>query len=176
MDEFIGRQHELELLNRLLGRAIGGGRTGRPGRAVLIRGRRRAGKSRLVEEFIERAGVPPVFFTASGQPSVEADLALFAEAVLESDLPDAGLFLSQAPGTWDAALRLLARCLREDRPSVVVLDEMPYLIKIDTGFEGTLQKIFDRELSRKPALLICVGSDLAMMEALNKTDTCTQLR
>jgi hypothetical protein len=33
VDEFIGRKHELELLNRLLGRAIGGGRAGRPGRA-----------------------------------------------------------------------------------------------------------------------------------------------
>jgi hypothetical protein len=65
------------------------------------------------------------------------------------------------------ALRLLARALPEDRPSVVVLDEMPYLIRTDAGFEGTLQKTFDRELSRKPVLLICVGSDLAMMEALN---------
>jgi hypothetical protein len=34
-DEFIGRQHEFELLNRLLGRVIGGGRAGRPGRAIL---------------------------------------------------------------------------------------------------------------------------------------------
>ncbi|MEU2987472.1 hypothetical protein ABZ647_24025 [Micromonospora aurantiaca] len=48
-----------------------------------------------------------------------------------------------------------------------MLDEMPYLIATDPGFEGTLQKVFDRELSRRPVLLICVGSDLAMMEALN---------
>jgi hypothetical protein len=45
---------------------------------------------------------------------------------------------------------------------------MPYLIRNDSGFEGTLQKLFDRELSRKPVLLLCVGSDLAMMEALNE--------
>jgi hypothetical protein len=51
---------------------------------------------------------------------------------------------------------------------VVVLDEMPYLIANDPGFEGTVQKIFDRELSRRPMLLICIGSDLAMMEALNE--------
>jgi hypothetical protein len=56
-----------------------------PGRAILIRGRRRVGKSRLVEEFIDRAEVPSVFFTASGQPTVEADLALFTEPP-----PDAG--------------------------------------------------------------------------------------
>jgi AAA+ ATPase superfamily predicted ATPase len=168
MDEFIGRKHELDLLGRLLRRTGEGGRAGRPGRAILIRGRRRVGKSRLVEEFIDQAEVPSVFFTASGQPTIEADLALFTEAVLESDLPDAGLFAGQTPATWDAALRLLARCLPEDRPSAVVLDEMPYLIRTDAGFEGTLQKLFDRELSRKPVLLICVGSDLAMMEALNE--------
>ena len=44
---------------------------------------------------------------------------------------------------------------------------MPYLIGNDSGFEGTLQKLFDRELSRRPVLLLCIGSDLAMMEALN---------
>lgn len=168
LDGFIGRSHEVSLLNRLLLRVNQGGRAGRPGRAVLIRGRRRVGKSRLVEEFIDRAGVPSVFFTASGQPTVEADLQLFAEAVRESDLPDTTIFRGQAPATWDAALRLLAACLPEDQVSVVVIDEMPYLIKTDAGFEGTLQKVFDRELSRKPMLLICVGSDLAMMEALNE--------
>lgn len=167
MDRFIGRELELRLLNGLLGRVRDGGRAGRPGRAILIRGRRRVGKSRLVEEFIETAGVPSVFFTASGQPTIEADLALFAESVGESTLPDTELFRDQAPATWDAALRLLAQCLPEDQASVVVIDEMPYLIKTDPGFEGTLQKAFDRELSRRPVLLICIGSDLAMMEALN---------
>lgn len=168
MDGFIGRQEELDLLMRLLRRVQEGGRAGRPGRAILIRGRRRVGKSRLVEEFIERAEVPSVFFTASGQPTIGADLTLFREAVMESDLPNLELFQDQASATWDAALRLLARSLPEDQPSVIVLDEMPYLIATDPGFEGTLQKIFDRELSRKPVLLICVGSDLAMMEALNE--------
>ncbi|MEV5748035.1 DUF234 domain-containing protein [Actinoallomurus sp. NPDC052308] len=167
MNDFIGRQRELAVLDRMLGRVARGGRAGRPGRALLMRGRRRVGKSRLVEEFVDRAGVPYVYFTASAQPSVEADLALFAEAVAGSDLPAAALFADQSPRTWDAALRLLAGGL-PDRPSVVVIDEMPYLIANDPGFEGTLQKIFDRELARRPVFLICVGSDLAMMEALNE--------
>jgi AAA+ ATPase superfamily predicted ATPase len=168
MDRFIGRTHELGLLARLLTRVTAGGRAGRPGRAILIRGRRRVGKSRLVEEFVDKSAVPYVFFTASGQPTVEADLRLFAEAVRESTLPDTELFRDQTPGTWDAALRLLAQCLPDASPSIVVIDEMPYLIATDAGFEGTLQKIYDRELSRKPMLLVCVGSDLAIMEALNE--------
>ncbi|HET8642127.1 MAG TPA: DUF234 domain-containing protein [Pseudonocardiaceae bacterium] len=133
-----------------------------------MRGRRRVGKSRLVEEFVERAGVPHVFFTASAQPTKEADLRLFVEAAASSDLPGADVFQGQTPTSWDAALRLLAAALPPDQPSVVVLDEMPYLIGNDAGFEGTLQKLYDRELSRRPVLLLCIGSDLAMMERLNE--------
>lgn len=168
MDGFVGRDRELATLSRELGKAKAGGRAGRPGRALLMRGRRRVGKSRLAEEFVERAGVPSVYFTASGQSSREADLSLFTEAAAGSDLPSADVFRDQTPATWDAALRLLATALPEDQPSVVVLDEMPYLIASDPGFEGTLQKQFDRTLSRRPVLLICIGSDLAMMEALNE--------
>lgn len=164
----MGRQRELAALDRMLRRVRGGGRGGRPGRAVLMRGRRRVGKSRLVEEFVERAGVPYLYFTASAQPSMAADLQRFVEAAASSSLPGAAGFPGQAPQTWDAALQLLASALPVDRPSVVVLDEMPYLISNDQGFEGTLQARFDRELSRHPTLLICIGSDLAMMEALNE--------
>ncbi|MCZ4125999.1 ATP-binding protein [Streptomyces sp. H39-S7] len=170
MDTFIGRERELAALNRMLQRVTDGGRSGRPGKAMLIRGRRRVGKSRLVEEFIERSGLPSLFFTASQQSSTQADLRLFVEAAAASDLPGAATLTGQSPRDWDAALRLLVAALPDDRPSVVVLDEMPYLIKNDSGFEGTLQKLFDRELSRKPVLLLCVGSDLAMMERLNDYD------
>jgi hypothetical protein len=167
---FYGRNHELRTLDRLLQRVQERGRTGRPGRAVLIRGRRRVGKSRLVEEFIDRSGLPSLFFTASAQSSTATDLRLFVEAGATSTLPQAALFAGQTPQDWDAALQLLAAALPADEPSIVVLDEMPYLIANDPGFEGTLQKLYDRELSRKPVLLLCVGSDLAMMERLNEYD------
>ncbi|MGH8776318.1 MAG: ATP-binding protein [Jiangellaceae bacterium] len=168
MADFVGRDRELAALRRLLRRVEDGGRAGRPGRAVLVRGRRRVGKSRLGEEFVERAGVPYLYFTASAQPSLAADLRLFVEAGRNSDLPGAAAFDDQLPASWDAALHLLVTALPEGQPSIVVLDEMPYLIANDQGFEGTLQKLFDRELSRCPTLLICIGSDLAMMEALNE--------
>lgn len=50
---------------------------------------------------------------------------------------------------------------------MVVLDEMPCLVREDPSFEGTLQKVFDRTLSKLPVLLILIGSDIAMMEQLN---------
>jgi uncharacterized protein len=164
---FVGRQRELAQLNALLDQVRTGGRTGRPGRAVLISGRRRVGKSRLVEEFAQRSGLPHVFFTATGMPRGE-ELASFAADVAASDLPDAASFASfSVPQTWDAALTLLPGILPADQPSMVVFDEMPYLAREDHGFEGTLQKAFDRTLSRLPVLLVLIGSDLAMMEALN---------
>lgn len=167
MDGFVGRRGELRLLDELLTSVRTGGRGGRPGRAVLIRGRRRVGKSRLVEEFLERAGLPHVFFTAVGGAKSE-DLAGFVAELAASPLAAAGHVADFAvPQTWDAALSLLAGVLPRDTPSVVVLDEMPYLVREDPSFEGALQKAFDRTLSKLPVLLVLVGSDLAMMEQLN---------
>ena len=165
MASFIGRDEQLHALDRQLGLVRAAG-PDHPGRAVLVRGRRRVGKSRLVEEFIKRAGVPSVYFTASMQKPAD-ELRLFAQEVAESDVPGAETFADVLPGSWEAALRLVAAALPQDGPSVLVIDELPYLIAGDPAFEGTLQKVFDRVIAHRPVLLIGVGSDLAMMEALN---------
>jgi AAA+ ATPase superfamily predicted ATPase len=165
MGSFIGRDEQLHELDRQLDMVRAAGAE-RPGRALLVRGRRRVGKSRLIEEFVERAGVPHVYFTASQQPMTE-ELRLFAEEVAASDLPGAATFSGVTLGSWEAALRLLAGAVPDEGPSIVVIDELPYLAGADPAFEGTLQKMFDRVLARHPVLLIGVGSDLAMMEALN---------
>lgn len=108
-----------------------------------MRGRRRVGKSRLVEEFLERSSVPSVYFTASAQ-SPDRELSLFAEAVASSDLPGADLFRAVTPQTWEAALRLFASAVPEEAPSILVIDELPYLTASDPSIEGTLRKMFDR--------------------------------
>lgn len=138
------------------------------GRFVSMRGRRRVGKSRLVEEFIRGEGVPYVFFTASRQSS-ERELALFAEEVAESDLPAAGIVRGGLEfGTWDAALSLISSTADPSSPAVVVMDEFTYLVEENASIEGTLQKIWDRQLGRVPVLLIVVGSDVSMMQALTE--------
>lgn len=162
---FVGRQPQLARLEALL-QQVRTDKDSKPGKALLMRGRRRVGKSRLVEEFVDRAGVPHVFFAASGRP-VRDELRLFAQEVAASNLPGAALFSGVELAGWDAALRLLATALPDDG-SVVVLDEIPYLVASDESFEGTLQRAFDRELARKRVVLIGIGSDLGMMEALNE--------
>ena len=165
MAEFVGRRRELATLERVLGEVRAAAASTRPGRCLVLRGRRRIGKSALVEEFVRRSGAPYVFHTAEigfgGDP-----LAEFTRDVAVSSLPDAELFAEAAPGNWSAALRQLAGILPEDRASVVVLDEVPYLMDDAGAFESVLQRSWDRELSRKPVLLLLVGSDLSMMEAL----------
>ncbi|GAA3243024.1 ATP-binding protein [Nonomuraea helvata] len=165
MEPFIGRRRELTVLRRALEKTARQ-RFDRPGRALLIRGRRRVGKSRLAEEFIRQAQLPHVYYTATGQTLGE-ELRTFVEEARASNLPAASVFDDKQPGSWHDALSLLARALPEDSPSIVVIDELPYLIKADPTLEGVLQKLFDKEFSRRPVLLLLIGSDLSMMEAIN---------
>ncbi|MEU8397215.1 DUF234 domain-containing protein [Nonomuraea sp. NPDC048892] len=165
LEPFIGRRRELGILQRALEKT-GRRQFDRPGRALLVRGRRRVGKSRLAEEFIRRAQVPHAYYTATGQ-TLGKELSVFAEEMRSSDLPGASLFDGGPPGSWHDALSLLARALPDDAPSIVVLDELPYLIKADPSLEGVLQKLFDKAFSRRPVLLLLIGSDLSMMETIN---------
>ncbi|MGI8683834.1 MAG: ATP-binding protein [Acidimicrobiales bacterium] len=166
MAGFVGRRRELASLDRELARVRSDPE--QPGRCVMVRGRRRVGKSRLVEEFCTRAGVPHVFFAASRRG--DAEVALFAGEVADSDLPGRDLFADANPATWEAAMRLLAAGVEGELPAIVVLDEFPYLVEDDPSLEATFQKLWDRVLSKKRILLILVGSDLAMMESLDDYD------
>ncbi|GAB4006730.1 hypothetical protein GCM10029992_58470 [Glycomyces albus] len=161
--EFFGRRRELAQLARWYAAVERG--AGRPAQCLIIRGRRRVGKSRLIEEFVRRLDAPSMFFTASNLSGVQ-ELENFTETVLASDLPEADSFGTE-PASWDNALRMLAQLLPDARPSVVVLDELPYLTRHVDGFEGSLQTVWDRIMSSKPVLLLLVGSDLSIMEALN---------
>ncbi|MCZ4123917.1 ATP-binding protein [Streptomyces sp. H39-S7] len=169
MHRFIGRDRELRTLRNALAEVGEAGGAAQPGQCVLMRGRRRVGKSTLVEEFLRQTEVPHLFFTASGG-SAEDELAELLDAAAGSTLPGRSLFAEETPSQWNAAFRLLAEILPDDTPSVVVIDEVPYLMERIDAFEGMLQRAWDRLLSRKPVLLLLVGSDLSMMEALNSYD------
>ena len=163
---FVGRVRELALLDKRLSRVRGGD----GGVALAIRGRRQVGKSRLVQEFCDRAGVPYFYFAATkGASPVEA-VASFSRELRDSALPrDPALVPDLESGNWPDALRVLASAL-PDSPSVVVLDELPWLAEQDGLFDGALQTAWDRLLSRRPVLLLLLGSDLHMMERLTAYD------
>lgn len=166
MVDFVGRRHELATLERELQKVAAGLGGERPGRCVMLRGRRRVGKSRLVERFVERSGAPFLFYAATGA-SPGDDLARLARDAQASTLPLAQLVAAARPESWDAAFDVLAAALPSDRASVLVIDEVPYLMDAGGAFEGMLQRAWDRVLETKPVLLVLIGSDLSMMEALN---------
>ncbi len=78
---FVGRERELAVLRGELEPVRSHG----AGRLILIEGRRQVGKSRLVEEYLERAGVPHVFFAATRGRVPALELRAFAEAVPRSE-------------------------------------------------------------------------------------------
>jgi AAA+ ATPase superfamily predicted ATPase len=166
MSSFVGRKTELALLSKRLERVAASG----AGSAVAVRGRRQVGKSRLVQEFCDQAGVPYFFFAATkGASPVEA-VAGFLSELSRSDLPpDGDLVPSGSSGSWPDAFRALASAL-PDRPTVVVLDEIPWLAEQDDLFDGALQTAWDRLLVKRPVLLVLLGSDLHMMERLTAYD------
>ena len=135
------------------------------GVAVAIRGRRQAGKSRLVEQYCVEAGLPRLYFQASRGVATAEALELFMAALRASDLPGVDALPNAAPRTWLEAFELLALALPQDRVSVVVIDEIPWLFQQDPRLEGYLQTAWDRLLKSRPVLLLLVGSDLHMMEA-----------
>jgi AAA+ ATPase superfamily predicted ATPase len=165
--DFIGREAELSLLRKRLDRVVATG----AGVALAIRGRRQVGKSRLVQEFCDRAAVPYLFSTATkGASPVEAVSSFLAD-LRESVLPGdhAPLIPMDGVRTWPDALRMLASAL-PDVPCVVVLDELPWLAEQDPLFDGALQTAWDRILGSRPVLLLLLGSDLHMMSRFTAYD------
>ena len=159
---FAGRHDQLRLLDADLAEVRSWGR----GRFVLVRGLRQVGKSRLIEEFIDRSGVPAVFFTATKGREGSAELDEFTQLIRNPSVDVDQALADTMFGSWDAALSALARTVKV--PTVVVVDEVPYLFAGAPDVERAFQKAWDRSLKDAPVLLIMIGSDLAMMEVLTE--------
>lgn len=160
---FIGRNRDLQRLSGHLDTVRLDGR----GRMLSIRGRRQAGKSRLVTEFADRTGLPQLFFTGARLASQAEELQRFAAEIRNTPtLPGSGAIREQTrPNDWSTALSLLAAALPAG-PSIVVFDEFPWMCQASPSLEGALQVAWDRVLESRPILLILIGSDVSVMEAL----------
>ncbi|PXX61786.1 hypothetical protein DFR70_108344 [Nocardia tenerifensis] len=167
--EFTGRASDLDLLGRQLAMTVGQKGDTR-GRAVIVTGRRRVGKSRLVQEFCDRSGRAYVVFQATRGRNPVAEREDFIAAIAHSALGQAELVAGLHASDWNQALRALAIAVPDDTPTIVVIDEVPWLTEQDGEFEGALQTVWDRHLSAKPVLLVLVGSDISVMEALQSRD------
>ncbi|WP_201851342.1 ATP-binding protein [Myceligenerans indicum] len=134
----------------------------------MLLGRRRVGKSRLAQEFVDRSGLQSIVFQATRGRSatMERDQLVSAARSAAQGTPAEDLLREVRPLDWVGALNALASAVPDNEPSIVILDEVPWLIEQDPGFEGALQTVWDRALSLKPVLLLLIGSNISVMESL----------
>lgn len=147
---FVGRKRELATLNSLYGR--GGFQM------VVVYGRRRVGKTALINEFAR--GKRALSFTALEQGDA-ANLADFSRKIAEFF----GLPASMGPfSTWLDAFDYLAdQAARE--PFVFIFDELPYAAQRGESVPSALQITIDRKLQNTEAFIILCGSDQGFMES-----------
>ena len=74
------------------------------------------------------------------------------------------------PEDWVRTLAAVAAALPAEQPTILVLDEVPWLAEADPTFDAALKTAWDMHLSAKPVLLLLLGSDLAMMDRLTSYD------
>ena len=150
---FVGRDAEMKALRRELGRD-------RPSLIVML-GRRRVGKSRLLIKAVE--GRPGVYYQAT-KVTASDSLALFKAEVARSIGSDP---VFEGLADWRSVLAYIEQASRRLPGLTVTLDEFPYLCDVDPSLPSVFQKFWDgvRE-SESPLNLILCGSKISFMESL----------
>lgn len=148
---FIGRKRELTTLEELYQK---------PGFAMaVIYGRRRIGKSTLINEFVK--GKRSIFYTSSKVSSVR-NLELFSSMVtMEMDGLMDGVTFSSLESVFDYLTRKMEGM---NEKLVLVIDELPYWAEKDDALLSVLQKYIDTRWLEANLMVILCGSALSFME------------
>ncbi len=152
---FVGREYELGALQRLTAK--------RAASMIVVTGRRRIGKSRLIDEFAKRneryqhvaiAGLAPQRgITPSSQRAAFAN-----QMQRELDLPPV------QHEDWLDLFAHLAKATRNSR-AIVLLDEVSWMGKDDPEFLPKLKLAWDRHFKENPGLiLVLCGSVSSWLE------------
>lgn len=138
---FIGRQNELKQLNQLLKKKTAS--------LIVVKGRRRIGKSRLIQEF----GKNMKMFSFSGIPPTE-------QTTHRDQLTEFGWQLGKAVGQpafqendWNDLFLRLAHFTRQGR-ILIFLDEISWMGSKDPNFLGKLKNAWDLEFKNNPNLIL----------------------
>lgn len=143
---FFGREDQLKQLADLLKRPVAS--------LVTCRGRRRIGKSTLIEEFARRNSVRLLKMEGLS-PRVAGSnakqLAAFSRQLAEqSQMPD------RAVSTWFDAFARLDDAIDDERPMVVFLDEISWMGKYDPDFAGELKYAWDNRFRKHDKLVMVI--------------------
>ncbi len=152
MSLFIGRERELAILKDQTLKRVAS--------LIVLRGRRRIGKSRLIEEFCKPftaytfTGLPPTEETTN-QSQINEFLRQLSE---QCELPTITIH------DWGNVFSFLAKQLPKGRV-IVVLDEISWMGSKDPDFSGKLKTAWDLYFKKNDKLMLIVcGSVSAWIE------------
>ncbi|WP_416176930.1 ATP-binding protein [Dialister sp.] len=148
---FIGRENELSALEE---------RYKRKGfEFPVIYGRRRVGKTRLIQEFIKHKRA--IYFMATEQ-GLHEQLVNLTSAIKEQ-FPDRRTEMVSQFSDFDHIFSYLADIAKKER-LIFIIDEYPYLAKAAPEVSSILQKYIDHEWKDTQLYLILCGSSMSFME------------
>ncbi len=164
--KFVGRDRELTTLKQLY---QGGGF-----QMPVIYGRRRIGKTSLINKFIhdtqakETRGTPKATVFTARESSAKENLASLSGAILSLNQQGSSSALDeQSPSatfsSFEAAFDHLFRIARDQR-IIFAIDEYPYLAESDRSVSSLLQRLIDENKANSQLFLILCGSSMSFME------------
>lgn len=146
---FIGRARELASLNRLY-------YSGRF-EFTVIYGRRRVGKTALINQFIRDKKA--IYFMGV-ESNAKQNLENFSRNIMEFST---GIQVESAFVSFQAALEYVFKLAEKER-LVLAIDEYPYIARASKSLASTLQLLIDRYKDNSKLMLILCGSSMSYME------------
>lgn len=146
---FIGRERELEALNKFY--------KSNKFEFVVIYGRRRVGKTALINKFI---GDKKAIYFMGIESNTKQNLENFSKSIMEcvSDIKAESSFLS-----FQAALESVFKLSEKER-IILAIDEYPYVARSSKSLASTLQFLIDKYKDTSKLMLILCGSSMSYME------------
>lgn len=146
---FIGRERELNSLNRLY---VSG-----KFEFAVIYGRRRVGKTALIDHFIKDKKA--IYFMGV-ESNDKQNLENFSRSILEYS---SGILADTFFSSFQAALEYVFK-LAESERLILAIDEYPYVARASGSLASTLQMLIDKYKDRSKLMLILCGSSMSYME------------
>lgn len=151
---FIGRQSELKVLDRLWEQARSA--------LLILYGRRRVGKTRLLTYWLQQRPGAGLYWMAEPTSALD-QLRSFSQALVAFVDPETPPPAEFTYASWEYALRQ-ASLLAQNKPFVLFIDEVTYLIEANPAFVGIMQKAWDHWLSNSNIFLVLSGSQMGLMQ------------
>lgn len=126
---------------------------------VILYGRRRVGKTSLINKFIE--GKNALFFLASEESEAQNRESFKQRA---ADFINSGLLRHAAVSNWDVIFKAIIDTEFDKKP-IIVMDEFQYIGKSNPAFPSIFQRIWEEILKNKSVMVILCGSLISMMES-----------